>query len=64
MEKKNDNLKAQNSLGMVMVFTLTSLLKDLLTTFVVERKERKKKEEEDQIRREIEVNNKCYLLMS
>ncbi|CAG8524453.1 11542_t:CDS:2 [Funneliformis caledonium] len=47
--------EAQSSLGMAMVFTLSSLLKDLLTTFVMERNNRKKKDEEDRIRREIEI---------
>ncbi|CAI2187905.1 6305_t:CDS:2, partial [Funneliformis geosporum] len=46
---------AYSSLGMAMVFTLSSLLKDLLTTFVMERKNRKKKDEEDRVRREIEI---------
>ncbi|RIA91060.1 RWD domain-containing protein [Glomus cerebriforme] len=46
---------AQDSLGMAMVFTLTSLLKDLLTSFVTERKDQRKKEEEDKIRKEIEA---------
>ncbi|GES73061.1 RWD-domain-containing protein [Rhizophagus clarus] len=46
---------AQDSLGMAMVFTLSSLLKDLLTSFVVEREEKRKKEEEDKIKKQIEA---------
>lgn len=41
-----------------MVFTLSSLLKDLLSSFVVGRKEMRKKVEEDKIRKEIEVKQK------
>ncbi|PKY40893.1 RWD-domain-containing protein, partial [Rhizophagus irregularis] len=44
-----------DSLGMAMVFTLSSLLKDLLTSFVIERREKRKKVEEDKIRKEIEA---------
>ncbi|CAG8747720.1 19248_t:CDS:2, partial [Racocetra persica] len=45
---------ARDSIGMAMVFTLTSFLKDSLTTFVIERQEQRKKVEEDRIRKEIE----------
>lgn len=57
-------LKAQDSLGMAMIFTLSSLLKDLLTALVVERKERTIKEEENRILKEIEVIIKSPLLLS
>jgi hypothetical protein len=40
---------------MAMVFSLSSLLKDLLSSFVVERKEKRKKIEEDKVRKQIEV---------
>ncbi|CAG8530110.1 17661_t:CDS:2 [Racocetra fulgida] len=48
---------ARDSIGMAMVFTLTSFLKDSLTTFVVERQEQRKKAEEDRIRKEIEAEH-------
>ncbi|CAG8486937.1 2915_t:CDS:2 [Scutellospora calospora] len=45
---------ARDSIGIAMVFTLSSFLKDSLTTFVIERQEQRKKVEEDRIRKEIE----------
>lgn len=48
---------AQDSIGMAMVFTLLSSLKDSLTTFVIERQEQRRQAEEDRIRKEIEAEN-------
>ena len=46
-----------------MVFTLSSLLKDLLTSFVSEKRELKKKEEEERVRKQIEVNKKSIFFL-
>ncbi|RHZ87738.1 hypothetical protein Glove_30g57 [Diversispora epigaea] len=51
---------AQDSLGMAMIFTLSSLLKDLVTSFVVERKERITKEEEIRVLKEIEAEQNKF----
>ncbi|CAG8514512.1 9041_t:CDS:2 [Diversispora eburnea] len=60
-EKLNSELiNAQDSLGMAMIFTLSSLLKDLVTSFVVERKERITKEEEIRVLKEIEAEQNKF----
>ncbi|CAG8589326.1 15563_t:CDS:2, partial [Acaulospora morrowiae] len=46
---------AQESIGMVVVFTLATLLKESLTTLVIDRKEKRKFDEEERIKKEIEA---------
>ncbi|RIB03788.1 hypothetical protein C2G38_1989349, partial [Gigaspora rosea] len=56
-DKFYNDLMNMDSIGMAMVFTLLSSLKDSLTTFVIERQEQRKQAEEDRIRKEIEAEN-------
>jgi len=51
---------AEENLGMGMVFTLTSQLKETVDNLVVERKEKREREEEERIKREEEEERKKH----